>query len=232
MIFSLVSYILTVLGFFLGMIDNSSAPKSNLFFIEFSQLLLKQFHELPLKDLLLKYLEKEIQDFISFQIIQQFQLKIFQEFFHDFIENIQFLLQTLELLKENIFNENPGIYSLSFQQLKNYFSVKGSHYSSKKAFIKDKHLEVLDEEVVIPLDDDENEESNSENVLKTTNYHLLEEFLNDFFQWLNNIFENYFHLIQFSKEWNGVLMIDLDNDNENDEFQEFLFPSKDITRKQ
>jgi hypothetical protein len=216
------------------MIDNSSAPKSNLFFIEFSQLLLKQFHELPLKDLLLKYLEKEIQDFISFQIIQQFQLKIFQEFFHDFIENIQFLLQTLELLKENIFNQNPGIYSLSFQQLKNYFSLKGSHYSSKKAFIKEKHLEVLDEEVLIPLGDENDTEleSNSENVLKTTNYHLLEEFLNDFFQWLNNIFENYFHLIQFSKEWNGILMIDLENDNEKDEFQEFLFPSKDITRKQ
>jgi hypothetical protein len=250
-----------------GMTDSSSSPKLNLFLTEFSKTVVEQYTQISFERLFTEYLETMMKDFMAIPIMKQFQLTMFKDFFQDFQENIEFLLQTLELLKENIFSQAPDqpahetspepmeivdvkassaeaagrLYSLSFQQLK-------SHHQNKNwKYFKDNQLSVFLAEVIIPLEEDGQVEEDKardeeewiggktqkstpqkQNVFKTTNFHLLEEFMNDLHAWLKHIFESYARLISFPKEWSGVLVIDAQDEHLRNEF---LFASKDVVRK-
>ena len=98
----------------MGMIESSSSPQLSQYMTEFLKNVLEKYPQIPFQRLFLDYLETMMKDFMSIQIIKQFQLTIFKEFFQDFQENIEFLLQTLELLKENVFSrvvDNPTLSS-------------------------------------------------------------------------------------------------------------------------
>lgn len=114
------------------MINVTDSKKPSPFFIQFDYLLSQKLQQLPLQTIG-RFLNIDLSAFLSFQVIwKQFQLPDFQEFNQDFLDNIQFLKETYELIEFDIFEQCSSLPSYSLEKLKQIYQQQKRSSSSSK----------------------------------------------------------------------------------------------------